>query len=99
MSQEQFSRGIDIIRTTASNLRLRAVFEHEDRFGRIARISFELLDPPDGVVRRAKEFDLGRSFVEDLPGTRDLRLALGHFLDSLSARLAVRGESGRRCEA
>jgi hypothetical protein len=89
MSREEFSRGLEIIASTAKTYDLILGSRALDLSRGIARLSFEK-DVEVGGRRqmRSPTFEFSREYIEDVPGFPQYRTALATFLESLSLRLA-----------
>ena len=89
MSQEEFSRGVELIASTARDHDLALGSRFLDFSRGVVRLSFEKSVEVGGRRQmRTPTFEFSREYIEDLPGTSPYQRALGIFLESLSARLS-----------
>jgi hypothetical protein len=88
MSQEQMSRGIEMIGSAAEKTGLRLGSRAVDLFRGTVRLSFEKeVQTVSRTQLRAPTFEFNREFVEDLPAQKGYQTAVVDFLESLSLRL------------
>ena len=87
MQPDEHSTGIELIQAVAREFALSVRTDRMDRFRSVIRLSFELSKPAISHESQAISYDFSREFVDDLPGTKEHKTALSHFLSSLSLRL------------
>lgn len=88
MSQEQMSRGLEMVGLAAEKVGLRLGSRAVDLFRGIVRLSFEKeVQTGSRTQLRAPTFEFSREFVEDLPAQKEYQAAVADFLESLSLRL------------
>jgi TIR domain len=84
---DELSTGIELIHAVATEFALSVRTDRVDQFRGVLRLSFELSKPAIPHASQAISYDFTREFVDDLPGTKEHKAALTHFLRSLSLRL------------
>jgi hypothetical protein len=89
MSQEQMSRGIEMIESAAEKTGLRLGSRAPDLFrGGGSAIVRKRGHTGSRAQLRAPTFEFSREFVEDLPAQKEYQTAVVDFQKSLSLRLA-----------
>lgn len=88
MSREEFSRGVEIIASTAKDYGLTLGSRALDMSRGVVRLSFEKnIEVAGRRQMRTPTFEFSREYIADLPGMPRYQTALMSFLESLSLRL------------